>query len=605
MPESPRTDGSRARETGFMAALSSWSAGRLKFISRLIVAVGLVSVLAGGSLVGMVMSASAATPTITLAIKSSVAGTCSGSLCKGLANGDVINVSGAGFSANQEASTLECNDDPLQPVIVFLGNAVPVSCTPIVLVSTSAKGTFGPSPFTVKTGQTGPPDSAGVPTCTPVVTPTTIIPPGCTTSGNPQTDAAAYPCPPTAAQQAAGDTCVLAIGDIKGERGIGTILFGSETLPTSTTTTTGSTTTTSTTTTTTLPTSTSTATQVSTASVALGPAGAVSDTVTVRGTPTYGSPSGNVNFYVCQTSTTNTLTTGPCSATAHSLLGVAHLSAGADDSSSASSGSFVPTSAGTWCFSVIYGGTSPYTGSADNTSSADLDPNECTLVTPASSASTSFISSATVTLGPTGSVTDFVNVVGNVVGGPPTGGVTFYVCHTSITQTLTATPCPPSGTPEDSGVALVPGAGATSTMTSRAFIPTSVGSWCFSAVYGGSSTYAGSADNTNNSNVDANECVVVGPPSGDAITSAPNASATAGSSFSFQVTTSGSPVPVLKKKGRLPKGLHFVNDHNGTATISGTPKLSAVGVHSLTLSAKFGKGKAKKIVTQAFTLTVA
>lgn len=80
-----------------MAALSSWSAGRLRFTTRLIVAIGLVSVLAGGSLVGMVMSASAATPTVTLAIKSSVAGTCNGSLCKGLANGDVINVSGAGF----------------------------------------------------------------------------------------------------------------------------------------------------------------------------------------------------------------------------------------------------------------------------------------------------------------------------------------------------------------------------------------------------------------------------------------------------------------------------------------------------------------------------
>ncbi len=545
------------------------------------------------------MSASAATPTVTLAIKSSVAGTCNGSLCKGLANGDVINVSGAGFSANQEASTLECNDDPLQPVIVFLGNAVPVSCTPIVIVSTSAKGTFGPSPFTVKTGQTGPPDSIGVPTCTPVVTPTTVIPPGCKTSGNPQTDAAAYPCPPTAAQQAAGDTCVLAIGDIKGERAIGTILFGQETLPTSTTITTGSTTTT------TSPTSTSTDTHVSTPSVALGPAGAVSDTVTVRGTPTHGSPTENVIFYVCQTSTAKTLTTGPCPATAHSLLGAAHLSTGADDSSDASSGSFVPTASGTWCFSAVYGGDSVYTGSADNTSAANLDGNECVLVTPASSTTASFISSANVTLGPTGSATDFVTVSGNVVGGPPTGGVTFYVCHTSITQTLATDPCPPSGTPEDSGVALVSGAGATSTTTSSTFIATAVGTWCFSAVYGGSLTYTGSADNTNSSNVDANECAVVGPPSGDAFTSAPNASATAGSSFSFQVTTSGSPVPVLKKKGRLPKGLHFVNDHNGTATISGNPKLSAVGVHSLTLFAQFGSGKNKKIVTQAFTLTVA
>ena len=106
-------------------------ARRTKLASRLGL-VGIVALMSGGVLLGTAMSASAATPTITLAIKTSAAGTCSGSVCMGLAGGDVVNVSGAGFSANQEASTLECNDDPTQPVIVFLGNAVPVSCTPIV-----------------------------------------------------------------------------------------------------------------------------------------------------------------------------------------------------------------------------------------------------------------------------------------------------------------------------------------------------------------------------------------------------------------------------------------------------------------------------------------
>src|SRR6202043_3516987 len=67
---------------------------------------------------------------------------------------------------------------------------------------------------------------------------------GCTTSGNPATDAANFPCPPTAAQQAAGDDCAIAIGDQAGDRGVGVVLFGTETLPTSTTTTTGGATTT-------------------------------------------------------------------------------------------------------------------------------------------------------------------------------------------------------------------------------------------------------------------------------------------------------------------------------------------------------------------------
>jgi len=605
-----------------MATLGSWWAGRIALTTRLLVTVGVVAALAGGSLIGMTITAAAATPAIKLAVKTAPGAVCSGSTCSKLAGGDILTVTGSGFTKNELASILECNDEPSQPVILYLGNYVPISCTKIVIVATSKTGTYGPANFTLVAGTTGPPATPYTPTCVETSTgstTTTSTIPSCTTSGNETTDAANYQCPPSAAQQAAGDTCVLAIGDILGERAVGTILFGSETLPTTTTTTkattttttgstttTGATTTTSTTsTTTTLPTSTSTATKVSAPSVTLGPAGTVSDTVTVQGTPTNGSPSGNVSFYVCQTSTANTLTTGPCPATTHALLGVAHLSAGADNSSAASSGSFDPTASGTWCFSAVYGGDSVYTGSADNTSAANLDANECVLGTPASPTTASFISSARVTLGPTGSATDFVTVAGNVVGGPPTGSVTFYVCHTNITQTLTATPCAPSGTPEDSGVALAPGAGATSTTTSSAFSPTSVGTWCFSAVYGGSSTYAGSADNTNNSNVDASECVVVGPSSADAFTSAPNAPATAGSSFSFLVTTSGSPVPVLKKKGKLPKGLHFVNNHNGTATISGTPKLSAVGVHNLTLSAKFGKGKAKKIVTQAFTLTVA
>ena len=49
------------------------------------------------------------------------------------------------------------------------------------------------------------------------------------------------------------------------------------------------------------------------------------------------------------------------------------------------------------------------------------------------------------------------------------------------------------------------------------------------------------------------------------------------------ITTSGTPTPHLKKRGRLPKGLHFHNNHNGTATISGTPTAhNTPGAHALT-----------------------
>jgi hypothetical protein len=225
------------------------------------------------------------------------------------------------------------------------------------------------------------------------------------------------------------------------------------------------------------------------------------------------------------------------------------------------------------------------------------------LVAPSASTIATFISVANLTLGPTGSATDFVMVSGNLAGGSPTGTVSFYACHTSITATLTPGLCPVGGTPEDANVAVTPGAGDSSSATSTTFVPTSVGTWCFAAVYGSSATYASSADNT--TSVDPNECVLVGPPSIDAITSDPNASATAGSSFTFLVTTSGSPTPSIKKRGRLPRGLHVVNNHNGTATITGVPNIKrTIGVHQLTLVAKFGSHKTKVLVTQVFTITV-
>jgi len=78
--------------------------------------------------------------------------------------------------------------------------------------------------------------------------------------------------------------------------------------------------------------------------------------------------------------------------------------------------------------------------------------------------------------------------------------------------------------------------------------------------------------------------------------------ATARSSFSFNVTTTGYPVPSMTEKGKLPKGMAFVDNGNGTATISGTPKKK--GVHHLTITATFGSGTSKYVVSQAFTLTV-
>jgi len=94
-----------------------------------------------------------------------------------------------------------------------------------------------------------------------------------------------------------------------------------------------------------------------------------------------------------------------------------------------------------------------------------------------------------------------------------------------------------------------------------------------------------------------------------AITSSSSDTVVAGAPFSFTVTTSGSPVPSLRKTGDLPKGVHFVNNHDGTATLFGSPtstrRKSAAGAYPLVFIATFSKGTTKDVVTQEFTLTVA
>jgi hypothetical protein len=266
-----------------MAALGPWLLRRSRVVT-ILTTLGIVAVMAGGTMLAAdVAGVSGAATTTKLSLTTKAAGaTCNNTnpsdpICTGLAAGDVVNVVGSGFSAGSLASIEQCSSDPTQPQIFFLGNDVPVSCSPFAITNISSKGGLSGT-RTLTTGTVGPPITGTAPTCTQTVPSTSVIK-GCSTSGNAETDAAKFPCPPTATQQAAGDTCVLAIGDQAGDRAVGTILFGTETVPTSSTTsstgsgssttggstsTTGSTTTTTgSTTTTTSPTSTATATQVS------------------------------------------------------------------------------------------------------------------------------------------------------------------------------------------------------------------------------------------------------------------------------------------------------------------------------------------------------
>jgi len=151
-------------------------------------------------------------------------------VCSGLASGDVLDVGGTVFSPGAIASIAECNGDPSQPVIFILNQYIPVSCSRLVLtnvpIAGQDKGDLSAAQ-PIGSGTLGPP-AIGI---TPACTEGTGTIPGCTTSGNAEVDAAGYPCPPTPAQQAKGDSCVIAVRDTAGDVADGIILFGQEPSP--------------------------------------------------------------------------------------------------------------------------------------------------------------------------------------------------------------------------------------------------------------------------------------------------------------------------------------------------------------------------------------
>jgi hypothetical protein len=181
-------------------------------------------------------------------------------------------------------------------------------------------------------------------------------------------------------------------------------------------------------------------------------------------------------------------------------------------------------------------------------------------------------------------------------------------------QTITFTTTPPSpavvggtytphATGGGSGIAVVFSIDASSTsgacsLNGAVVSFTGNGTCKVDANQAGNTTYAAATPVT--------QSFTIGPV-GPGFTSANHTTATEGSSFSFPVTTTGSPSPKIKGKGKLPKGVKF-HKGVGTATLSGIPTAtkhkSPVGTFHLTITATFGKGKTKQVVTQAFTLQV-
>ena len=83
------------------------------------------------------------------------------------------------------------------------------------------------------------------------------------------------------------------------------------------------------------------------------------------------------------------------------------------------------------------------------------------------------------------------------------------------------------------------------------------------------------------------------------ITSANSAAFTAGAAGSFTVTSTGSPTPALAETGALPAGVTFVDNGNGTGTLSGSSAVTAS--YPITFTASNGVAPN---ATQSFTLTI-
>ena len=171
-----------------------------------------------------------------------------------------------------------------------------------------------------------------------------------------------------------------------------------------------------------------------------------------------------------------------------------------------------------------------------------------------------------------------------------TAGTAFtYSVTTSGTPTPTIALA--SGSTLPSGVTLTDNGNGTATLTGTSAVAIGVHSFTLQAANGVSPNATQAFTLTVNQATKA-----------PTFTSGASDTVTAGTAFTYSVTTSGTPTPTiaLASGSTLPSGVTLTDNGNGTATLTGTSAV-AIGVHSFTLQAANG---VSPNATQAFTLTV-
>jgi hypothetical protein len=156
------------------------------------------------------------------------------------------------------------------------------------------------------------------------------------------------------------------------------------------------------------------------------------------------------------------------------------------------------------------------------------------------------------------------------------------------------------------GVSFTPNGNGTATITGTPALITS-GAYTFTVCISASNGIGTPATQTFTLTVD--QAPAITSETGVTFTSGSSAAMTSGVLGSFTVTTTGNPPPALTDASfgsgsctasPLPNGVTFVDDGNGTATISGTPANGTGGTYTVCINAT----NVLSTATQTFTLTV-
>jgi len=170
--------------------------------------VGAVLVVCGVALVGVAAVAAKKGPSLSFSPNSNI----------GADQGVLVTVSK--FKRSTDGGLSQCNVTPGEPTIEdpVTGQQEPVGCGPFQPIKTTKKGALpNPTGFGIQAGMNGPPAS------------------GTDSAGNDAgTDAQNYPCPPIAAQVAAGGACVVVFTDVRGQTASEAIDYNFESTTTTT-----------------------------------------------------------------------------------------------------------------------------------------------------------------------------------------------------------------------------------------------------------------------------------------------------------------------------------------------------------------------------------